>query len=388
MLIHEYQARDLFQQYGIPVTERKVFDTLDGVEEYARELGQCVVKAQVHAGGRGKGGGVKFSPTPEKALENAKNILGMQLVTHQTTAAGCKVNKIILVPGLDIAKEFYLALTIDRATQCPFIIASTEGGMDIEEVAESTPEKIAKIKIDPAAGFLPYHGRRVAIALGLDLKSPHAKVVAGVAKNLYKMFLEKDCSIVEVNPLVVTEDDKIYAIDGKVNFDSNGLYRQKDIVALRDPLEEEPLEVEASGHDLAYIKLDGNVACMVNGAGLAMATMDMIQISGGSPANFLDVGGSATPERVEAAFRILMKDPNVEGILINVFGGIVRCDLVAEGVIEAIKNIGDVTLPIVIRLSGTNSAEGKALIAESGLSFETADSLNDAAAKIVAAVKK
>ena len=386
MLIHEYQARDLFQQYGIPVTERKVFNSLEGVTEYATELGQCGVKAQVHAGGRGKGGGVKFAPTPEKAVEHATNILGMQLVTHQTTAEGCKVNTIILVPGLDIAKEYYLALTIDRATQCPFIIASTEGGMDIEEVAASTPEKIVKIKIDPSVGCWAFHGRKVSDALGL--KGKNARIVAGIAQNLYKMFIEKDCSIVEINPLIVTEDDKVYAIDRKVNFDSNGLYRQKDIVALRDPLEEEPLEVEASGHDLAYIKLDGNVACMVNGAGLAMATMDMIQISGGSPANFLDVGGSATPERVEAAFRILMKDPNVEGILINVFGGIVRCDLVAEGVIEAIKNIGDVTLPIVIRLSGTNSAEGKALIAESGLSFETADSLNEAAAKIVAAVKK
>ena len=386
MLIHEYQARDLFRQYGIPVTEGKVFETLDGVEEYATELGQCVVKAQVHAGGRGKGGGVKFAPTVEKAMEHANNILGMQLITHQTTAEGCKVNKIMLVPGLDIAKEYYLAITIDRATQCPFIIASTEGGMDIEEVAEKTPEKIAKIKVDPQSGCWPYIGRKVADALGFEGKQ--ARIVAACAQNLYKMFIEKDCSIVEINPLVVTEQDEIYAIDGKVNFDSNGLFRQKDIVELRDPLEEEPLEVEASEHDLAYIKLDGNVACMVNGAGLAMATMDMIQISGGSPANFLDVGGTATPARVEAAFRILLKDPNVEGILINVFGGIVRCDLVAEGVIEAVKNIGNIDLPIVIRLSGTNSAEGKKLLAESGMTFETADSLNDAAAKVVAAVKK
>jgi succinyl-CoA synthetase beta subunit len=310
----------------------------------------------------------------------------MQLITHQTTAEGCKVNKIMLVPGLDIAKEYYLAITIDRATQCPFIIASTEGGMDIEEVAEKTPEKIAKIKVDPQSGCWPYIGRKVADALGFEGKQ--ARIVAAAAQNLYKMFIEKDCSIVEINPLVVTEQNEIYAIDGKVNFDSNGLFRQKDIVELRDPLEEEPLEVEASEHDLAYIKLDGNVACMVNGAGLAMATMDMIQISGGSPANFLDVGGTATPARVEAAFRILLKDPNVEGILINVFGGIVRCDLVAEGVIEAVKNIGNIDLPIVIRLSGTNSAEGKKLLAESGMTFETADSLNDAAAKVVAAVKK
>ncbi|WP_083800136.1 ADP-forming succinate--CoA ligase subunit beta [Lentisphaera araneosa] len=386
VLIHEYQARDLFREYGIPVTEGKVFESLEGVEEYATELGQCVVKAQVHAGGRGKGGGVKFAPTVEKAIEHATNILGMQLITHQTTAEGCKVNKILLCPGLDIAKEYYLALTIDRATQCPFIIASTEGGMDIEEVAESTPEKITKIKVDPSAGCWAYHGRKVADALGFEGKQ--ARIVAAVAQNLYKMFMEKDCSIVEINPLVVTEDNEIYAIDGKVNFDSNALYRQKDIVELRDPLEEEPLEVEASEHDLAYIKLDGNVACMVNGAGLAMATMDMIQISGGSPANFLDVGGTATPARVEQAFRILLKDPNVEGILINVFGGIVRCDLVAEGVIEAVKNIGNIEQPIVIRLSGTNSTEGKKLLAESDLTFETADSLNEAAAKIVAAVKK
>lgn len=386
MLIHEYQARDLFGAYNIPVTERKVFESIEGVKEYATELGQCVVKAQVHAGGRGKGGGVKFAPTPEKAVEHANNILGMDLVTHQTGPEGCHVSTIILVPGLDIAKEYYLAITVDRATQCPFIIASTEGGMDIEEVAEKTPEKIAKIKVDPSAGCWPYLGRQVAEAL--ELKGKNARIVAGIAQNLYKMFMEKDCSIVEINPLVVTEDDQIFAIDGKVNFDSNALYRQKDIVALRDEKEEEPLEVEASKHDLAYIKLDGNVACMVNGAGLAMATMDMIQISGGSPANFLDVGGTATPERVEEAFRILLKDPNVEGILINVFGGIVRCDLVAEGVITAVKNIGNIDLPIVIRLSGTNSDEGKALLAASDLTFETADSLNEAAAKVVAAVKK
>ena len=387
MLIHEYQARDLFKEYGIPVTDRKVFESLEGVEEYAKELGEAVVvKAHVHAGGRGKGGGVKFAPTPADALEHAKNILGMQLITHQTGAEGVKVNKIMLVPAADIAKEFYLAITVDRATQRQFIIASSEGGVDIEEVAEKTPELICKVQVDPAHGIWPYHGRKVADALGVKGKA--ARTVAAIVMNLYKMFMEKDCSIAEINPLILTEQGDILAIDGKVNFDDNGLFRHKDIQDLRDVQEEEPLEVEASEHDLAYIKLDGNVACMVNGAGLAMATMDMIQISGGSPANFLDVGGTATPARVEAAFRILMKDPNVEGILINVFGGIVRCDLVAEGVIEAIKNIGNIELPIVIRLSGTNSTEGKALLAESGLTFELADNLNDAAAKIVAAVKK
>lgn len=387
MLIHEYQARDLFEQYGIPVTEKKVFDSLDGVEEYAKQLGgPSVVKAQVHAGGRGKGGGVKFAPTPQDAVTHAQNILGMDLVTHQTGPEGVKVNKIMLVPAADIAKEFYLALTVDRKTQCPFIIASSEGGVDIEEVAASTPEKICKIKVDPGVGIWPYHGRKVADALGVKGKA--ARTVASIVMNLYKLFMEKDCSIAEINPLILTEQGEVLAIDGKVNFDDNGLFRHKDIQELRDIAEEEPLEVEASEHDLAYIKLDGNVACMVNGAGLAMATMDMIQISGGQPANFLDVGGTATPARVEAAFRILMKDPNVQGVLINVFGGIVRCDLVAEGVIEAIKNIGDIDLPIVIRLSGTNSVEGKALLAESGLEFELADNLNDAAAKIVAAVKK
>jgi succinyl-CoA synthetase beta subunit len=387
MLIHEYQARDLFAQYNIPVTERKVFDSLDGVEEYAKEL-DCavVVKAQVHAGGRGKGGGVKFAPTPADALEKATDILGMNLITHQTGAEGVTVNTIMLVPAVDIAKEFYLALTVDRKTQSPFIIASSEGGVDIEEVAENNPDKICKIKIDPAHGIWPYHGRQVAEALGVKGKA--ARTVAGIVMNLYKLFMEKDCSIAEINPLILTDQGEILAIDGKVNFDDNGLFRHADIAALRDKAEEEPLEVEASENDLAYIKLDGNVACMVNGAGLAMATMDMIQISGGSPANFLDVGGTATPARVEAAFRILLKDPNVKGVLINVFGGIVRCDLVAEGVIEAVKNIGNITLPIVIRLSGTNSIEGKALLAESGLTFELADNLNEAASKIVAAVQE
>jgi succinyl-CoA synthetase beta subunit len=387
MLIHEYQARDLFAQYNIPVTERKVFETLDGVEDYAKKIGApVVVKAQVHAGGRGKGGGVKFAPSPAEALEHAKNILGMNLVTHQTGAEGITVNKIIIVPAADIDKEFYLALTVDRKTQSPFIIASSEGGVDIEEVAENNPDKICKIKIDPAQGIWPFHGRKVAEALGVKGKA--ARTVAAVAMNLYKLFMEKDCSIAEINPLILTDQGEILAIDGKVNFDDNGLFRHADIAELRDKAEEEPLEVEASENDLAYIKLDGNVACMVNGAGLAMATMDMIQISGGSPANFLDVGGTATPARVEAAFRILMKDPNVQGVLINVFGGIVRCDLVAEGVIEAIKNIGNIELPIVVRLSGTNSVEGKALLRESGLKFELADDLNDAAAKIVAAVQK
>lgn len=387
MLIHEYQARDLFEQYGIPVTEKKVFESLTGVEEYAKQLGKpSVVKAQVHAGGRGKGGGVKFAPTPEDALKHAENILGMNLVTHQTGPEGVTVNKIMLVPAVDIAKEFYLAITVDRKTQCPFIIASSEGGVDIEEVAANTPEKICKIQINPSIGIWPYHGRKVADALGVEGKA--ARIVCSIVMNLYKLFMEKDCSIAEINPLILSEQGDILAIDGKVNFDDNGLFRHKDIQALRDITEEEPLEVEASNHDLAYIKLDGNVACMVNGAGLAMATMDMIQISGGQPANFLDVGGTATPARVEAAFRILMKDPNVQGVLINVFGGIVRCDLVAEGVIEAIKNIGDINMPIVIRLSGTNSTEGKALLAASDMTFELADNLNDAAAKIVAAVKK
>ena len=382
MLIHEYQARDLFRSYGIPVTEGKVFESLEGVEEYATELGQCVVKAQVHAGGRGKGGGVKFAPTVEKAMEHATNILGMQLITHQTTAEGCKVNKILLCPGLDIAKEYYLALTIDRATQCPYIIASTEGGMDIEEVAESTPEKITKIKVDPSAGCWAYHGRKVADALGFEGKQ--ARIVAGVAQNLYKMFMEKDCSIVEINPLVVTTDGNIHCLDAKINIDGNALYRQSAIAAMNDPSQEDEREAQAAEYNLNYVALEGNIGCMVNGAGLAMGTMDLVKLHGGNPANFLDVGGGATKEAVSEAFKIILSDKAVKAVLINIFGGIVSCATIAEGIIGAVQEVG-VEVPVVVRFEGNNSELGRKTLADSGLNIIPADSLVDAAEKAVAA---
>ena len=382
MLIHEYQARNLFSKYGISVTEGKMFEALDGIEDYVKFLNDAVVvKAQVHTGGRGKAGGVKFAPKPIDALEHSKNILGMNLVTHQTGPKGIDVRKILIVPAVDIAKEYYLALTMDRRTQRPVMIASTEGGVEIETVAEETPEKIIKLVIDPAVGFLPFHGRKLAQKLGFQGKliSSFTKTAIG----LYNFFIEKDCAIAEINPLVETKQGELYAIDGKVNFDSNALYRQKDIAELADEHEEDPLEVEAQKHDLNYIKLDGNVACMVNGAGLAMATMDTIQIAGGQPANFLDIGGTATADRVEKAFNILLSDKNVRGVLINIFGGIVRCDLVASGVVEALKKIGKIEQPIVIRLSGTNSKEGIKILEDSGLDFTVATDLNDASQKIV-----
>ena len=404
MNIHEYQAKEVLKGYGVKIQEGIVAETPEAALEAAKQLNAetgtswYVIKAQIHAGGRGKGkiqqtdsNGVVLAKKLDEVPEKAKNILGGTLVTHQTGPEGKNVSKVLVAqdvyyPGDSEPKEYYLSILLDRAKGCNVIMASTEGGMDIEEVAEKTPEKIIKEWIDPKVGLQGFQARKVAFALGLSGNA--LKEMVKFISALYKAYDATDSSQFEINPVLKTSDDQILAVDAKVNLDDNALYRHRDLAELRDLSEEDPLEVEAGKSDLNYVKLDGNVGCMVNGAGLAMATMDMIQISGGSPANFLDVGGSATPERVEAAFRILMKDPNVEGILINVFGGIVRCDLVAEGVIEAIKNIGDVTLPIVIRLSGTNSAEGKALIAESGLSFETADSLNEAAAKIVAAVKK
>ena len=335
MLIHEYQARELFCIYGIPVTEGRVFSSVDGVKEYAESLGAVVVKAQVHTGGRGKAGGVKFSSSAEEACENSKNMLGMTLRTHQTGENGIEVKKIMLVPALNIAKEYYLAITIDRKNQVPVLIASTEGGVEIEKVAEKTPEKIIKLSINPQIGLEAFMARILAKSLGFQGKN--IQRFSRVAQGLYRLFMEKDCSIAEINPLILTDEGEMYAIDGKVNFDDNGLYRHKDVLELYDEEQEEALEVEAKKYDLSYIKLDGNVACMVNGAGLAMATMDIIQLAGASPANFLDVGGTATADRVEKAFHILLSDSKVQAVLINIFGGIVRCDLVAEGVVEALK---------------------------------------------------
>ncbi|MEN9361560.1 MAG: succinyl-CoA synthetase beta subunit [Verrucomicrobiota bacterium] len=422
MVIHEYQARSLFKAYGIPVTEGVTVESVQGLEAKLKELAALypkaqhpdvdgfVVKAQVHAGGRGKGdvfnakgeqldrdgkklakdgkkaGGVLFRPSIEGAVGFTEVLLGKTLVTKQTGEAGVKINKVLVVPGLNIAKEYYLAIVMDRKGQCPFIIASSEGGMDIEEVAEHHPEKVAKIAINPASGWWPVYGRRVASALGLT--GDDAKKVSAIAEKLYKLFLEKDASIVEVNPLVKTDAGNYYAIDGKLNFDDNALFRQPEIAAMRDKEEENPLEVEATEADLNYVKLDGSIGCMVNGAGLAMATMDTIKLYGGEPANFLDVGGTANAERVEKAFRILMKDPKVKVVLINVFGGIVLCDRVANGVVEAVNKIPGFKMPVVVRLAGTNSELAKDILKKSGLKLIPADDLNDGAKKAVAAAAK
>ena len=424
MVIHEYQARSLFKAYGIPVTEGVTVESTKGLEAKLKELAALypkaqhpdvdgfVVKAQVHAGGRGKGdvfnakgeqldrdgkklakdgkkaGGVRFVGSLSDAVAFTDVLLGKTLVTKQTGAEGAKINKVLVVPGLNIPakSEFYLAIVMDRKGQCPFIIASSEGGMDIEEVAEHTPEKVAKIAINPASGWWPVYGRRVAAALGLT--GDDARKVAAIAEKLYKLFLDKDASIVEVNPLVKTDAGNFYAIDGKLNFDDNALFRQPEIAAMRDKEEENPLEVEATEADLNYVKLDGSIGCMVNGAGLAMATMDTIKLYGGEPANFLDVGGTANAERVEKAFRILMKDPKVKVVLINVFGGIVLCDRVANGVVEAVKKIPGFKMPVVVRLAGTNSELAKDILKKSGLKLIPADDLNDGAKKAVAAAAK
>lgn len=394
MDIHEYQAKQLFEQYGVPVPPGKSAQSEDEFDAAIDSLpdGGVVVKAQIHAGGRGKGtftdgfqGGVKVVKTAEEAKDMASKMLGNTLVTHQTGDAGRKVQTVYFTEASDIEKEYYLALLMDRASAGPVIIASTEGGVDIEEVAEKTPEKITKVFIDPAMGLQGYQIREVAFGLGFS--GDQVKQMGKILKSLYQMFWDKDCNMVEINPLITTPEGNILALDAKVNFDSNGLFRQPDIVELRDLNEEDPKEVEASKYSLSYVALDGNIACMVNGAGLAMATMDIIHHFGGEPANFLDVGGGATEENVTAAFRIILSDPNVEGILVNIFGGIMRCDVIARGVIAAAKNV-DISVPLVVRLEGTNVEEGKRLLKESGLAITGADSLADAAEKIVDEVKE
>jgi succinyl-CoA synthetase beta subunit len=384
MKIHEYQGKEILRNYGVAVPRGIVARTPEEAEAAARELGTdiTVVKAQIHAGGRGKGGGVKLAKSPQEAREIAEKMLGMMLVTHQTGAEGREVKTLLIEEGLPIDREFYLAITLDRQTGRNVFMASTEGGMDIEKVAEETPEKILKESIDPAVGLRPYQARRLAFGLGLPAELVNQ--AAAFMMKLYEAYEKMDASLLEINPFLLTKDNRLIALDAKVNFDDNAMFRHKDYAQLRDLGEEEPLEIEASKFDLNYIKLDGNIGCMVNGAGLAMATMDIIKIAGGEPANFLDVGGGASQERVEQAFRILLADENVKAVLVNIFGGIVRTDMVARGVVEAGKNLG-VQVPVVVRLEGTNVEEGNRVIAESGMNFIVASGMADAAQKVVAA---
>ncbi|MFM6948674.1 MAG: ADP-forming succinate--CoA ligase subunit beta [Aquirufa sp.] len=394
MNIHEYQAKEILKGYGVRIQEGIVVDKVEDAISAAETLkaqtgtGWFVVKAQIHAGGRGKGGGVKLAKSLDEVKERASQILGMQLITHQTGPEGKKVNKILIsedvyYPGESETKEFYLSILLDRGRACNVIMASTEGGMDIEEVAEHSPEKIIKEWIDPRVGLQDFQARKVAFLLGLSGQA--FKEMVKFIQSLYTAYVQTDSSMFEINPVLKTSDNKILAVDAKVNLDDNALYRQKDVAGLRDIEEEDPLEVEASANDLNYVKLDGNVGCMVNGAGLAMATMDIIKLSGGEPANFLDVGGGANAKTVEAGFRIILQDPNVKAILINIFGGIVRCDRVANGVVEAYKNIGEIKVPIIVRLQGTNAEEGAAIINNSGLKVFSAVLLKDAA-KLVSEV--
>ncbi len=384
MKIHEYQGKALLKEYGVPVPRGIVAKTPEEAEAAARELGTdiVVVKAQIHAGGRGKGGGVKLAKSPEAAKEIASQILGMQLITHQTGPEGREVKTLLIEEGLPIDREFYLGITLDRVTGRNVFMASSEGGMDIEKVAEETPELILKETIDPSVGLRGFQARKLAFGLGIpnELINQAAKFML----SLYDAYEKMDASLVEINPFLLTKDGRLIALDAKVTFDDNAMYRHKDYADLRDFDEEEPLEIEASKHDLSYIKLDGNIGCMVNGAGLAMATMDIIKLAGGEPANFLDVGGGASQERVEQAFKILLADDNVKAVLINIFGGIVRCDMVANGVVAAIKNLG-VSIPIVARLEGTNVEEGRRVLRDSGINILTAEGMADAADKVVSA---
>jgi succinyl-CoA synthetase beta subunit len=384
--IHEYQGKEILRKFGVAVPQGKVVSTAEEVGVIADQLGggTVVVKAQIHAGGRGKGGGVKIAKNPHEAYEIAKQMIGMQLVTHQTGPEGKRVNKVLVEQGLSIARELYVGIVLDRAVSQLVVMASTEGGVEIEKVAEESPEKILKEYINPLTGLRPSQARKLAFGLGLEGEA--FKNAVKFFHALYKAFVESDCSLAEINPLVVTTDGQVLALDAKINFDDNALYRHPEYAELRDLSEEEPLEVEASKYRLNYIKLDGEVGCMVNGAGLAMATMDIIKLAGSSPANFLDVGGGASPETVENGFRILLSDKNVKAVLINVFGGIVRCDRIANGVIQAAKNV-HISVPLVVRLEGTNAAEAAQLLNESGLPLIVASNLKDAAEKVVAAIR-
>jgi succinyl-CoA synthetase beta subunit len=387
MNIHEYQAKGLLAKFGVGVLSGQVAYTPDEAVEAAKKLGGqvWVVKAQIHAGGRGKGGGVKVSKSLDEVRENARRMIGMNLVTHQTGPKGKLVKRIYVESGCDIRRELYLGMLVDRATSRITVMASSEGGVEIEEVAAKHPEKIIKVAVDPATGIQPFHARKIAFGLGLEGNQVSSCVKFVTA--MYRAFVDLDCSIVEINPLVVTGAGDVIALDAKMNFDDNALYRHKDVEEMRDEDEEDPAELEAGKHNLNYIKLDGNIGCMVNGAGLAMATMDIIKLYGGLPANFLDVGGGATKERVTTAFKIILSDPNVEGILVNIFGGIMRCDVIAEGVVAAAREVS-LHVPLVVRLEGTNVELGKKILAQSGLPILSADNLADAAEKIVKAVKE
>ncbi|HEX6375654.1 MAG TPA: ADP-forming succinate--CoA ligase subunit beta [Allosphingosinicella sp.] len=397
MNVHEYQAKELLARQGIPVpaghAALSVAEAAAAAEKLPGPL--WIVKAQIHAGGRGKGrfkelaedakGGVRLARSIGEVRANAEEMLGRTLVTVQTGPEGKQVNRLYVTDGVDIAKEYYLALLVDRGSGRIAMVASTEGGVDIEQVAHDTPEKITTIAIDPAQGFQPHHGRALAYALELD--GELNKQGQKLARQLYDAFVALDCSMLEINPLVATEDGRLLVLDAKMSFDSNAMFRHEDIEALRDETEEDPMEVEASKHDLAYIKLDGNIGCMVNGAGLAMATMDIIKLNGAEPANFCDVGGGASKEKVTAAFKIILSDPAVKGILVNIFGGIMRCDIIADGIIAAAREV-DLKVPLVVRLEGTNVEEGKRILADSGLAITPANDLGDAAKKIVAAVRE
>ncbi len=385
MKIHEFQAKELLRRFGVSVPRGEVAQTPERAEEIARDLGsRVIVKAQIHAGGRGKGGGVKLAATPEDAREAASNILGMQLVTHQTGPQGQRVKQVLVEAASNIERELYLGMTLDRASSTVVVMGSSEGGVEIEEVAARSPEKILKEQVDPATGLLSFQASRMA--LGLGLSGATARQGAKFILSLYEAYNRADCSLAEINPLVVTEEGEVLAVDAKINFDDNALFKHDDLAQWRDLDEEDALEVEASKYDLNYIKLDGNIGCMVNGAGLAMATMDIIKLTGAEPANFLDVGGGASAETVENGFRILLSDPNVKAILINIFGGIVRCDRVAEGVIQARQNI-DVTVPIVVRLAGTNADVAAKILEESDLDFAVGHGLKEAASLVVEALK-
>jgi len=387
MNIHEYQAKELLRKFGVAVPKGGVAYTPDEAVSVAEELGGpvWVVKAQIHAGGRGKGGGVKLAKSLDEVRQLAGEMIGMTLVTHQTGPAGKEVSRVYVEDGCDIASELYLGILIDRATSRITIMASTEGGMEIEQVAAETPEKILKVEIDPVAGMQAYHARKIAFGLGLE--GGQVRSAVKFLTGMYRAFVDLDASIVEINPLVVTGAGDVIALDAKMNFDDNALFRHKEIEELRDESEEDQTELEAAKHDLNYVKLDGNIGCMVNGAGLAMATMDIIKLYGGEPANFLDVGGGASRERVAAAFKLILSDPNVEGLLINIFGGIMRCDVIAEGVVAAAREVS-LNVPMVVRLSGTNAEQGKNILEQSGLPIIAADDLAEAAEKAVNAAKE
>ena len=385
MKIHEYQAKEVLRRYKTPLLQGRVAYSVDEAVSASKEIGGSVwvVKAQIHAGGRGKGGGVKLAKSAQEVRSHAEAILGMQLVTHQTGPEGKTVHRVLVAAGVDIARELYLGIVLDRAVSKLVIMASTEGGVEIEKVAAETPEKIVKEYIEPEVGMQPFQARRIAFALGLE--GAQIKHATKFILALYRAFVDTDASLAEINPLVVTPSGEVLALDAKIGFDDNALYRHPDIAEMRDTNEEDPLEVRASEHHLNYIKLDGNVGCMVNGAGLAMATMDIIKLAGGMPANFLDVGGGANVETVRNGFEIILSDPNVKAVLVNIFGGIVRCDRVANGIIEAAQSI-DIKVPMVIRLEGTNAEEARVLLKNSGMNFDVASSLAEAAQKVVALI--